>query len=83
MLTIHEGDRDAMEVDQRSDLVQVPEVIQALLSEFSAVTDYRTLRDSLPTTTDGELIEGELPSRYGPDGTNIFKSLYECSASYV
>lgn len=37
-----------MEVDQRHNLVQASEVIQCLLSEFSAVTDYRTLRDSLP-----------------------------------
>ncbi len=37
-----------MEVEQQSEHLNAPEVLAALLDEFSAVTDYRTLRDSLP-----------------------------------
>src|SRR5260370_1896693 len=39
-----------MEVDQQCAHLSLtaPAVLTALLNEFSAVTDYRTLRDSLP-----------------------------------
>ncbi len=37
-----------MEVGSLHEAVQAPTVIQALLAEFSAITEYRTLRDSLP-----------------------------------
>lgn len=36
-----------MEVGSLHETLQAPAVIQALLSEFSAITEYRTLRDSL------------------------------------
>jgi len=37
-----------MEVEQRNVPISLPESIATLLEEYSAVTDYRTLRDSLP-----------------------------------
>ena len=39
-----------MEVEQQCEHLSLtaPAVLTALLNEFSAVTDYRTLRDSLP-----------------------------------
>src|SRR5438067_12624418 len=39
-----------MEVEQQCERLSLtaPAVLTALLNEFSAVTDYRTLRDSLP-----------------------------------
>src|SRR5579883_824034 len=37
-----------MEVDYDRDHLDAPTVLAALLDEFSAVTDYRTLRDNLP-----------------------------------
>src|SRR4030081_1349738 len=44
------GVRLMMEVEQIGEhlRLQAPAVLTALLNEFSAVTDYRTLRDSLP-----------------------------------
>src|SRR5437879_13245089 len=44
------GIRVMMEVDQlrKRLLLSAPTVLSTLLDEFSAVTDYRTLRDSLP-----------------------------------
>lgn len=37
-----------MEVEQRYEQIIAPRIVTALLSEFNAVTDYCTLRDSLP-----------------------------------
>ncbi len=37
-----------MEVEQQHEWISVPGVLLALLNELSAITDYRTLRDSLP-----------------------------------
>ncbi|WP_201361762.1 ATP-binding protein [Dictyobacter formicarum] len=37
-----------MDVEQYSDQLDIPTIIKTLLTNFSAVTDYRTLRDSLP-----------------------------------
>lgn len=37
-----------MEVERRENQVNAPEILTTLLTEFSAVTDYRTLRDNLP-----------------------------------
>ncbi|GCF07985.1 ATP-binding protein [Dictyobacter arantiisoli] len=43
-----EGTCVTMEVEQWCEQIQVPVVLHSLLNDFSAVTDYRTLRDSLP-----------------------------------
>ncbi|WP_235845828.1 ATP-binding protein [Dictyobacter aurantiacus] len=37
-----------MDVEHYSDQLHIPAIIKTLLNNFSAVTDYRTLRDSLP-----------------------------------
>lgn len=37
-----------MEVEQQTDHLDAPSILAALLREFSTVTDYRTLRDTLP-----------------------------------
>src|ERR1700736_6808876 len=37
-----------MEVEQQLSRLHATEVLAAILQEFSAITDYRTLRDSLP-----------------------------------
>ncbi|QBD82741.1 PAS domain S-box protein [Ktedonosporobacter rubrisoli] len=37
-----------IDVEQQFEQINAPDVVTALLHEFSAVTDYRTLRDSLP-----------------------------------
>src|SRR5579885_284550 len=44
-----------MEVEQQCGKIDTPGVITTLLSEFSAVADYRTLRDSLPRRLAGLL----------------------------
>ncbi|GCE17158.1 GAF domain-containing sensor histidine kinase [Dictyobacter kobayashii] len=43
-----EGADVTMDVEQCSDQLHIPVIINTLLNNFSAVTDYRTLRDSLP-----------------------------------
>lgn len=42
------GVQRLMEVGSLHEILQAPAVIQTLLAEFSAITEYRTLRDSLP-----------------------------------
>ena len=37
-----------MQVEQHCERLSAPAVLTAILNEFSAVTDYRTMRDSLP-----------------------------------
>ena len=37
-----------MEVEPTAELIYISRMLTALVHEFSAVTDYRTLRDSIP-----------------------------------
>ena len=42
------GKQDMMEEERHEQQIDAPEALTVLLGEFSAITDYRTLRDSLP-----------------------------------